>query len=111
MLWITVAATATLSLNKCCEIAVSCHRPNETLFVTLVPILQGPITFIASKSCSGPKRRSYISTTAGVIMEFSAHHGTASWFAVSTRSRQEKIAATMLGHIAITSFLPILKQE
>jgi transcription antitermination factor NusG len=44
-------------------------------------------------------------------MEFSAHHGTASWFAVSTRSRQEKIAATMLGHISITSFLPILKQE
>jgi transcription termination/antitermination protein NusG len=44
-------------------------------------------------------------------MEISAHHGAASWFAVSTRSRQEKIAAAMLGHIAITTFLPILKQE
>jgi transcription antitermination factor NusG len=44
-------------------------------------------------------------------METPAHHGAASWYAVSTRSRQEKIAASMLGHIAIANFLPIVNQE
>jgi transcription termination/antitermination protein NusG len=38
-------------------------------------------------------------------------HDDSSWFAVSTRSRQEKIAASMLGYIAITNFLPLLNQE
>jgi transcription antitermination factor NusG len=44
-------------------------------------------------------------------MEISVPHPAASWYAVSTRSRQEKVAASMLGHIAIANFLPLLNQE
>jgi transcription termination/antitermination protein NusG len=44
-------------------------------------------------------------------MEMSASHHAPSWYAVSTRSRQEKVAASMLGQIAITNFLPLLNQE
>jgi transcription antitermination factor NusG len=39
------------------------------------------------------------------------HHDGASWYAVSTKSRQEKTAASVLEYMAIASFLPLLHQE
>ena len=33
------------------------------------------------------------------------------WYAVLTRSRQEKIAASMLEYVAVTNFLPLITQE
>jgi transcription termination/antitermination protein NusG len=44
-------------------------------------------------------------------MEIQPQQNASVWFAVSTRSRQEKIAASMLGYIAINNFLPVLSQE
>lgn len=44
-------------------------------------------------------------------MEIAAHHEQASWYAVSTKSRQEKVVASTLEHIAIVNFLPLLQQE
>ena len=44
-------------------------------------------------------------------MEIAAHHEQASWYAVSTKSRQEKVVASTLEHIAIVKFLPLLQQE
>jgi transcription elongation factor/antiterminator RfaH len=34
-----------------------------------------------------------------------------SWYAVLTRSRQEKIAASMLEYLEVANFLPLLRQE
>jgi transcription antitermination factor NusG len=44
-------------------------------------------------------------------MEVAAHLKQASWYAVSTRSRQEKTAAAMLEYMGIANFLPLLNQE
>ena len=34
-----------------------------------------------------------------------------SWYAVSTKSRQEKIVASMLEYLAVPNFLPLIKEE
>ena len=34
-----------------------------------------------------------------------------SWYAVLTRSRQEKMAASMLEYLEVANFLPLLRQE
>ena len=44
-------------------------------------------------------------------MEIGAQHHEASWYAVSTRSRQEKVAASMLENLAIVHFLPLFNEE
>jgi transcriptional antiterminator NusG len=44
-------------------------------------------------------------------MEISTHHDEPSWYAVSTRSRQEKVAASMLENLSIEHFLPLFKEE
>jgi transcription antitermination factor NusG len=44
-------------------------------------------------------------------MEISTHHDESSWYAVSTRSRQEKVAASMLENLAIVHFLPLFNEE
>jgi transcription termination/antitermination protein NusG len=44
-------------------------------------------------------------------MEISTHHDEPSWYAVSTRSRQEKVAASMLENLAIVHFLPLFNEE
>lgn len=44
-------------------------------------------------------------------MELSAHHCNASWYAVSTKSRQEKVVAAMLDYLAVTNFLPLVNEE
>jgi transcription antitermination factor NusG len=44
-------------------------------------------------------------------MEIAVRHDDASWYAVSTRSRQEKVAASMLEYMAVANFLPLLNQE
>jgi protein involved in polysaccharide export with SLBB domain/transcription antitermination factor NusG len=59
----------------------------------------------------GLKKRSRVRSRSGDSVEKILHQDTSSWYAVSTRSRQEKIAACMLEHIAITKFLPLLSQE
>ena len=38
-------------------------------------------------------------------------HGEALWYAVSTRSRQEKIAASMLENLDVAYFLPLIEEE
>jgi transcription antitermination factor NusG len=44
-------------------------------------------------------------------MEITTHHDEPSWYAVSTRSRQEKVAASMLENLAIVHFLPLFNEE
>jgi transcription antitermination factor NusG len=44
-------------------------------------------------------------------MDKAAPHGEALWYAVSTRSRQEKIAASVLENLAIGYFLPLINEE
>ena len=41
----------------------------------------------------------------------SAFQNQASWYAVSTRSRQEKVIASMLDYLAVANFLPLIKEE
>lgn len=41
--------------------------------------------------------------------KFAPFDGT--WYAVLTRSRQEKIAASMLDYVAVANFLPLITQE
>jgi transcription antitermination factor NusG len=41
----------------------------------------------------------------------SAPHSEAVWYAVSIRSRQEKMSASMLEHLAIPNFLPLVHKE
>jgi transcription antitermination factor NusG len=43
-------------------------------------------------------------------MDTTTPQGEASWYAVSTRSRQEKVAAAMLDSIGITYFLPLVTE-
>jgi transcription termination/antitermination protein NusG len=38
-------------------------------------------------------------------------HGEALWYAVSTRSRQEKSAASMLENLEVAHFLPLIEEE
>jgi transcription antitermination factor NusG len=44
-------------------------------------------------------------------MEVTTHHDEPSWYAVSTRSRQEKVAASMLESLAIVHLLPLFNEE
>jgi transcription antitermination factor NusG len=43
-------------------------------------------------------------------MELSADNKF-SWYAVSTKSRQEKVIASMLEYLDVTNFLPLIKEE
>jgi transcription termination/antitermination protein NusG len=47
----------------------------------------------------------------GIHMEMSAGHKEASWYAVSTKSRQEKVVASMLEYLAVANFLPLVNEE
>lgn len=62
-----------------------------------------------------PKGRSYTQPTSKGYMTHSAviapYPNEAAWYAVFTRSRQEKIAATMLDYYQVANFLPLLNQE
>src|ERR1700678_1303863 len=44
-------------------------------------------------------------------MQMSAGHNQASWYAVSTKSRQEKVVASMLDYLEVANFLPLVKEE
>lgn len=44
-------------------------------------------------------------------MNMAATLDEASWYAVSTRSRREKVAASMLGSLAIENFLPLAMEK
>src|ERR1700722_18249176 len=44
-------------------------------------------------------------------MQMSAVQNQASWYAVSTKSRQEKVIASMLDYLAVANFLPLITQE
>ncbi len=44
-------------------------------------------------------------------MDTATSHGEALWYAVSTRSRQEKIAASMLENLEVAHFLPLIEEE
>ena len=44
-------------------------------------------------------------------MEMSAGHNGASWYAVTTKSRQEKVVASMLEYLEVANFLPLLNEE
>jgi len=44
-------------------------------------------------------------------MEKATSHGGAHWYAVSTRSRQEKTAASMLENLEVAHFLPLIEEE
>src|ERR1700722_20030096 len=44
-------------------------------------------------------------------MQMSAVQNQASWYAVSTRSRQEKVIASMLDYLAVANFLPLINEE
>jgi transcription termination/antitermination protein NusG len=44
-------------------------------------------------------------------MQMSAGHSEASWYAVSTKSRQEKVVASMLEYLVVDNFLPLINQE
>jgi transcription termination/antitermination protein NusG len=50
-------------------------------------------------------------TWVGIHMEMSAGHKEASWYAVSTKSRQEKVVASMLEYLAVANFLPLVNEE
>jgi transcription antitermination factor NusG len=44
-------------------------------------------------------------------MDTATSRGEALWYAVSTRSRQEKIAASMLENFEVAHFLPLVEEE
>jgi transcription termination/antitermination protein NusG len=44
-------------------------------------------------------------------MQIDAPYRETSWYAVLTRSRQEKIAASMLEYLEVANFLPLVNQE
>jgi transcription antitermination factor NusG len=44
-------------------------------------------------------------------MEISTGHNQASWYAVTTRSRQEKVVASMLDYLEVPNFLPLINEE
>jgi transcription antitermination factor NusG len=44
-------------------------------------------------------------------MQLSAGHNQTSWYAVTTRSRQEKVVASMLEYLEVSNFLPLLNEE
>jgi transcription antitermination factor NusG len=44
-------------------------------------------------------------------MDRANFQGEALWYAISTRSRQEKVAASMLENLAIAHFLPLIDEE
>jgi transcription antitermination factor NusG len=44
-------------------------------------------------------------------MEMNAGHNQASWYAVTTKSRQEKVAVSMLDYLEVPNFLPLLNEE
>jgi transcription antitermination factor NusG len=44
-------------------------------------------------------------------MEIIAGHNGASWYAVTTKSRQEKVVASMLEYLEVPNFLPLIKEE
>ncbi len=44
-------------------------------------------------------------------MDKATSHGEALWYAVSTRSRQEKTAASMLENLEVAHFLPLIEEE
>ena len=44
-------------------------------------------------------------------MDKANFQGESLWYAVSTRSRQEKVAASMLENLAIAHFLPLIDEE
>lgn len=44
-------------------------------------------------------------------MEMAAPLEEQSWYAVLTRSRQEKISAAMLDYLSVANFLPLVKEE
>ncbi len=62
--------------------------------------------FLLRKMQMGLKRRSY-----GQVMYTSPTQETTRWYAVSTRSRQEKIAAQYLQGAGIPHFLPLLNES
>jgi transcriptional antiterminator NusG len=41
----------------------------------------------------------------------SASHNQAAWYAVSTKSRREKVVASMLEYLDVANFLPLVNQE
>jgi transcription termination/antitermination protein NusG len=41
----------------------------------------------------------------------SAGHSGASWYAVTTKSRQEKVVSSMLEYLEVSNFLPLLNEE
>jgi transcription termination/antitermination protein NusG len=43
-------------------------------------------------------------------MNVAVHHDRPTWYAVSTRSRQEKVAASMMEYMGIPNFLPLLSR-
>jgi transcription termination/antitermination protein NusG len=45
------------------------------------------------------------------MMQMSAGHNGASWYAVTTKSRQEKVVASMLEYLEVANFLPLIKEE
>jgi transcription termination/antitermination protein NusG len=60
----------------------------------------------------GPKKRSYIrSENLWGHIEMSASHNQAAWYAVSTKSRREKVVASMLEYLDVANFLPLVNQE
>jgi transcription antitermination factor NusG len=44
-------------------------------------------------------------------IEMSAGQNGASWYAVTTKSRQEKIVASMLKYLEVANFLPLINEE
>jgi transcription antitermination factor NusG len=44
-------------------------------------------------------------------MEMNAGHNQASWYAVTTKSRQEKVVASMLDYLEVPNFLPLISEE
>jgi transcription antitermination factor NusG len=44
-------------------------------------------------------------------MDKATSHGEGLWYAVSTRSRQEKVAASMLENLEVGHFLPLIDEE
>jgi len=44
-------------------------------------------------------------------MEMNVGHNGASWYAVTTKSRQEKVVASMLDYLEVSNFLPLINEE
>jgi transcription antitermination factor NusG len=44
-------------------------------------------------------------------MEMNAGHNQASWYAVTTKSRQEKVVGSMLDYLEVPNFLPLINEE